>query len=183
MKSCIDPAVSAQVRLLKHEPQRGSSCSTPTFPICDHATGVLQGFEPVAVYALVFERSDHALDHAVLLRAARGDEFLLQAISLGQGRAAAAAEHQTVVRPQQEWAFAPAQTTIASDQDLLQRSFGSFGAAASSQVPTQQFAAGSSRSPGPVRTHHHARPTHGTDRWPSAHLAPEPLRARPGCEV
>jgi hypothetical protein len=27
--TCIDPAVSAQVRLLKHKPQRGSSCSTP----------------------------------------------------------------------------------------------------------------------------------------------------------
>ena len=27
--SCIDPAVSAQVRLLKHKPQRGSSCPAP----------------------------------------------------------------------------------------------------------------------------------------------------------
>ena len=26
---CIDPAVSAQVRLLKHKPQRGSSCPAP----------------------------------------------------------------------------------------------------------------------------------------------------------
>ena len=26
---CIDPAVSAQVKLLKHKPQRGSSCSAP----------------------------------------------------------------------------------------------------------------------------------------------------------
>ena len=38
----------------------------PTDPICNHAAGMLQGFEAVAVHALVFERSDHALDHAVL---------------------------------------------------------------------------------------------------------------------
>ena len=27
--SCIDPALSAQIRLLKHKPQRGSSCPAP----------------------------------------------------------------------------------------------------------------------------------------------------------
>ena len=66
-------------------------------PICDHTTGVLQCLEAVAMYALVFERSDHAFDHAVLLRAVRGDELLLQAIAFDQGRVAAAGEHQTVV--------------------------------------------------------------------------------------
>lgn len=69
-------------------------------PIADHAVGVLQGFESVAVHALVFERADHALDHAVLLRAVRGDELLLQAIALDQGCVAAAGEHQAVVRSQ-----------------------------------------------------------------------------------
>lgn len=48
-------------------------------------------------WAIHFERSDHALDHAVLLRAVRGDELLLQAIAFDQGRVAAAGEHQTVV--------------------------------------------------------------------------------------
>jgi hypothetical protein len=33
-------------------------------PIPDHAAGVLQSLKPVAVYALVFERTDHALNHA-----------------------------------------------------------------------------------------------------------------------
>lgn len=60
-----------------------------TDPIPDHATGVLQSFESVAVHALVFERADHALDHAVLLGAVRGDELLLQAVALDQGRVAA----------------------------------------------------------------------------------------------
>jgi len=51
-------------------------------PVRDHAAGMLQGVEAVAVHALVFEGSDHALDHAILLRAVRGDEFLLQAVAL-----------------------------------------------------------------------------------------------------
>lgn len=66
-------------------------------PVCDHTAGVLQGFESVAVHALVLERADHALDHAVLLRAVRGDELLLQPIAFDQGRVAAAREHQAVV--------------------------------------------------------------------------------------
>ena len=54
-------------------------------PVRDHAAGVLQGIEPVAVHALIFDRSDHALDHAVLLWAVRGDEFLLQAKLFNEG--------------------------------------------------------------------------------------------------
>lgn len=42
-------------------------------PVCHDVTGVLQGLEPVSVHTLIFERSDHALDHAVLLRAVRGE--------------------------------------------------------------------------------------------------------------
>ena len=102
---CIYPAVSAQVRLLKHKPQRGSSCPAP-----DEGAGGYKSRSNLrshdwraavsrsgAVHAFVFERSDHALDHAVLLRAVRGDELLLQAIAFDQGRVAAAGEHQTVV--------------------------------------------------------------------------------------
>ena len=36
-------------------------------PIPNHPAGVLQGFEPVAVNALILEGSDHSSDHAVLL--------------------------------------------------------------------------------------------------------------------
>jgi hypothetical protein len=36
-------------------------------PIPDHATGMLQGLEPVAMNALILEGSDDPLDHAVLL--------------------------------------------------------------------------------------------------------------------
>lgn len=54
---------------------------------------MLQGFKPVAVNALFIERSDHALDHAVLLRAVRGDELLAQPVAFDQCRVAAAGEH------------------------------------------------------------------------------------------
>lgn len=136
-------------------------------PVCDHAAGVLEGLEPVAVHALVFERSDHAFDHAVLLRAVRGDEFLLQTIALDQRRVAAAGEHQSVVRPQQERVLDLAQAAVAGDQRLLQRRLGGLGAAAAAEVPTQQFAAvavdhQSQRSP-PITPRPHAaqvrRPT------------------------
>ena len=66
-------------------------------PVCDHAAGVLRGLEAVSVHALVFERSNHALDHAVLLQAVRGDELLLQAVAFDQGHVASAGEHQSVV--------------------------------------------------------------------------------------
>lgn len=58
-------------------------------PSGNDTAGVQQGFESVAVPVLVFERADHALDHAVLLRAVRGDELLLQTV-------AAASEHQAI---------------------------------------------------------------------------------------
>ena len=37
-------------------------------PVADHAAGVLQGFEAVAVDALLLQRPDHPLHQAVLLR-------------------------------------------------------------------------------------------------------------------
>lgn len=113
----------------------------PADPIRNHATGVLQGLEPVAVHALVFERADHPLDHAVLLRAVRGDELLLQPIAFDQGRVAAAGEDQAIVRPQQEWMLDLAQAPIAGDQRLLQGRFSRLGSAAAAQVPAQQFTA------------------------------------------
>ena len=44
-------------------------------PIGDHVAGVLQAFEAVAMHALVYERADHPLHHAVLLGAVWSDEL------------------------------------------------------------------------------------------------------------
>jgi hypothetical protein len=58
-------------------------------PVADHPTGVLQGFEAVPMGALFLERTDEALDHAVLLRAVWGDELLVQAVAAHQMRVVA----------------------------------------------------------------------------------------------
>jgi hypothetical protein len=71
-------------------------------PIADHAAGVLQGFEAVAVDALLFQRADHPLHETVLLRGVGRDELLLQAVTFDQRRLVAAGEDQAVVRAQQE---------------------------------------------------------------------------------
>jgi len=71
-------------------------------PVADHAAGVLQGFEAVAVDALLLQRANHPLHEAVLLRGVGRDEFLLQAIAFDQRRVTAAGEDQAVVRTQQE---------------------------------------------------------------------------------
>lgn len=61
-------------------------------PVSDQATGMLQRFEPVPMYALLLERTNLPLNQAILLGAVRGDEFLTQAIASDQGREAAAGE-------------------------------------------------------------------------------------------
>ena len=55
-------------------------------PIADHSAGVLQSFEAVPMCALLLDRPDDALNHAVLLRAVRRNELLTQAVTLHQPR-------------------------------------------------------------------------------------------------
>jgi len=50
-------------------------------PITDHPAGMLQCFKPLPMDALLFQRPDHSLDHAVLLRAMRRDELLFKPIA------------------------------------------------------------------------------------------------------
>ena len=45
------------------------------YPFSDDTRGVLLGFKAMTMYALLFQRSDHALDHAVLLGAVRRNEL------------------------------------------------------------------------------------------------------------
>ncbi len=63
---------------------------------------MLDGLKPMAVHALLFEGSNHALYNAVLLRAVRRDEFLLQTVAAHQCGVASRAEYQAIVRTQQE---------------------------------------------------------------------------------
>lgn len=54
------------------------------YPVADHAAGMLQGFEAMAMRALLFQCADDSLNHAVLLWAVRRDELLVQPIAAHQ---------------------------------------------------------------------------------------------------
>lgn len=82
---------------------------------------MLDAVEALAMDALLFQCSDHALDHAILLRTVGRDELLLQPVAADQCRELAAGEDQAVVRPQQELLRDPAQGAEPSDQGMLQR--------------------------------------------------------------
>jgi hypothetical protein len=64
--SCIDPALSAQLMLLRRMPRQGFACSAPdegaggyrNRSVPDDTTGVLQGLESMTMNALVLEGSD-----------------------------------------------------------------------------------------------------------------------------
>ena len=94
-------------------------------PIPNDTAGVLQGFESVAMNALILEGSDDPLDHTVLLGAVRRDELLAQAVAFDQGRVASAGEDQSVVRSQKERSLDTAEMAVSSDQSLLQCRFSS----------------------------------------------------------
>jgi hypothetical protein len=52
-------------------------------PVTDSPRRVLDAVEALAVNALFLQRPDHTLNHAVLLRAVRCYELLLQAVGSG----------------------------------------------------------------------------------------------------
>ena len=89
-------------------------------PVADHSHRVLLGFEAVPVDALLLQGADHALDHAVLLRAVRGDELLAQAVAADQSGVVPTGKYQAVVRTQQGRLPYPAQRAEAADQGRLQ---------------------------------------------------------------
>ena len=79
------------------------------------------------VHALLLERSDHAFDHAILLRAVRGDELLTQPVASDQGRVMAAGEHQSIVGSHHERLGHDPKCSEPGDEGLLQRTGGCSG--------------------------------------------------------
>jgi hypothetical protein len=71
-------------------------------PFSDDARGVLLSFEAVTMHALLFQSPDNALDHAVLLRAVRGDEPLPETVTTHEARLGPSGHDQPGIRPQQE---------------------------------------------------------------------------------
>lgn len=62
-------------------------------PVTNDETGVLQCFEAMSMSALLLQGSDDAFDHAILLRAMRRDELLLQPVTTDQRCVTTAGEH------------------------------------------------------------------------------------------
>ena len=60
----------------------GSAGIVEVDPISDCSCCVLQAFEAVSMYALLFECPNHTLDHSVLLRTMWRDELLFEAIAV-----------------------------------------------------------------------------------------------------
>ena len=71
-------------------------------PVTDGADRVLDAVESLAMDARLFQSADDAFHHAVLLRALRRDELLLQKVVGDLRRRAARREDQAVVGPEQE---------------------------------------------------------------------------------
>ncbi len=59
----------------------GPSSVVEADPFSDDTHGVLLGFEAMTMPALLFQRSDHAFDHTVLLWAVRRDEPLSKPVA------------------------------------------------------------------------------------------------------
>ena len=71
-------------------------------PVSDYSCCMLQAFEAMPVDTLLFECSDDAFDHSVLLRAMRGDELLFQSVASNETGVIPARKNQAIVRPKQE---------------------------------------------------------------------------------
>ena len=108
-------------------------------PVTDDSIGMLQGLKPLTMNTLLFQGSDHALDHPVLLRAVGRDELLLQAVAPHQGRKTSAGEDQPVVRSQQEGLFYSPQSAEPRNQGLLKGRFSRLGLARTRQMPAQKL--------------------------------------------
>jgi len=63
-------------------------------PVIDDSIGMLQGLKPLTLNTLLFQSSDNALDHPVLLRAVGRDELSFQAVASDQCCEAPAGEDQ-----------------------------------------------------------------------------------------
>lgn len=68
-------------------------------PVADGPRSMLDAVEALAMSALFFQRPDHTLNHAVLLRAVRCDELLFQAAAFHQRGVFPAGEDQAIVGP------------------------------------------------------------------------------------
>src|SRR6056297_327219 len=125
---------------------------------------MLLGLEAVTMHTLLLQCPDHTLDQAVLLRAVRRDELLLQAIVSDQAGVMAAGEDQAIIGAKQERRLDASQAAVASNQRLFQGRCSRRGLAASRELPAKQFPA--------------VAVDHERERQPAVPAAPDPAQIR-----
>ena len=106
-------------------------------PVTDDSIGMLQGLKPLTMNTLLFQSSDHTLDHPVLVGTVGRDELLLQAVASDQGCEASAGKDQAIVGSQQEGLPHSAQGSKPGDQGLLQGRFSRSGLARARQMSSR----------------------------------------------
>ena len=72
-------------------------------PVTQNSAGMLDRFKAVTMHALFLDGADQSFDHAVLLRAMRGNELLLQSVALHECSVTAGCEDQSIIGSKQEW--------------------------------------------------------------------------------
>ena len=90
-------------------------------PLSDDTRGVLLGFEAMTMHALLFQRPDDALDHAVLLWTMRRDELLPETITTHEARVGPRGKNEPIVRPQKERGCDTSERPEPCDQRLFER--------------------------------------------------------------
>ena len=84
-------------------------------PVSDRTACVCEAFEPMTMDTLLFQRSDQAFHHSVLLRTVGRDELLLQAIAADKFGVGTRREDQTVVPAKKERGIHLSQGTDPGD--------------------------------------------------------------------
>ena len=80
---------------------------------------LFEAVEVVEPQALLLYGSDQSLDHAILLRRVRTNEFLPNSVSIHGLRVSPTAEHQAIIRTDGEVVLGTTQDAIATDQGFL----------------------------------------------------------------
>jgi hypothetical protein len=97
------------------------------------------GFKAMAMDELLLQRSDHTLDHAVLLWAVRRNELLSKPVAAHHAGVSPRRDDQPIIRPQQKRAVAAPEAAEACDQRLLERGRCRRRSAASRALPAENF--------------------------------------------
>lgn len=109
-------------------------------PVANGAARMGEALEALPMHALLLQRPDKALHHAVLLRTVRGDELLTQAVAADHLRVIPAGEDEPVVAAKQELRVDAAERAEPGDERLLERGDRGRRFPTLGQVPAEQLA-------------------------------------------